>query len=372
VISAKDFVDYLKKQNIDSYYGVPDSLLKELTSYIYENFDEDKNLIAANEGNAIAIAAGYNLSTGKVPVVYMQNSGLGNCLNPLTSLTNKEVYSFPMLLLIGWRGEANSSDEPQHILPGRVIEKQLELLEIPYLILSSDSDFKAIINKAIDLISHLQTPVAILVRKKTFGKYNVQQKHQPPIFSRKDAINCIISNCKASDLILSTTGKASRELYELRMERNESRKDFLSVGSMGHLSSIALGLSQGSKSKNIICIDGDGSCIMHMGALATLGSKKVNQIKYILLNNGAHDSVGGQSTVGFKVDFIKIAEGCGFDSVYKCQSNHALIEIINSKDFKEKNIFIEVVIDIEKRDNLPRPSASPIENKNDFLRHLKS
>lgn len=372
MINPQDFIDHLKLKDVSFYTGVPDSLLKELTSCIYDETNNLKNITAANEGNAIAIAAGYNLATGKVPVVYMQNSGLGNCINPLTSLTNKDVYSFPMLLIIGWRGEIGTLDEPQHILPGKIIEEQLKILKIPYSIMSSKVNYKEILNKSLDLTKKRHTPVAILIRKNTFSKKKKLKNNKLAIFSRREAIGIIVKNISNDDLILSTTGKASRELYEIRNNRSEINKDFLCVGSMGHLSSIALGMSQNITNQNIVCLDGDGSCIMHLGALAILGTSKIDNIKYLLLNNGAHESVGGQSTVGFKVDFTQIAKGCGFEAIYKCKNKNQLINVLKSDDYLNKKIFVEIVVEIEGREGLPRPSSSPIENKNHFVKYIKS
>lgn len=375
MIDPLEFIKYLTKKNVDFFTGVPDSLLKELISCMSENLDSSRYLITANEGNAIAVASGYNLATGKIPAVFMQNSGLGNCINPLTSLTNKEVYSVPMILLIGWRGEPGIIDEPQHLLPGKTLKNQLDLINIPYFVINHETNISEAVDRMVRKVNKLKSPVALIFKKDCFKKY--EQKKLKKInqdYYRRAAIETIINNGGKSNVVLSTTGKASRELYEIRKNTQNDAHDFMTVGSMGHVSSIALGLEMGlgrnKNKKNILCIDGDGSCLMHMGALAILGSNKSKNIKYFLLNNGVHDSVGGQDTVGFKVDFCKIAMSCNFGAVFKCKSSEELIKTMNSDDYNNHCSFIEVIIGIGKNDKLMRPSETPIQNKEAFIKFL--
>lgn len=374
MIDALEFIDYLEKKGVNFFVGVPDSLLKDFTSCVSETLDVSKYLITANEGNAIAVASGYSLGTGEIPAVFMQNSGLGNCINPLTSLTNKEVYSIPMILLIGWRGDPDQKDEPQHILPGQILKRQLDLLNIPNFVIDSSTNFYDIINNAIDKTNSIQAPVALIFKKNSFKKYLPKNsKSHQSIITRKQAIKKILSSLKENDVVLSTTGKASRELYEIREDTNIKRKDFMVIGSMGHVSSIALGLDLGIKknSKNIICIDGDGSCLMHMGALAILGCSGTTNIKYFLLNNGVHDSVGGQATVGFKINFCDIAKACNFGSAFRCENFEELVSVMKSQEYNNSSCFVEVVIGVGESSDLKRPKETPIQNKNTFIQFIR-
>ncbi len=374
MISPKDFVDFLNKFGINFFVGVPDSLLKNLISFLNTCNNQNQFHIVANEGNALAVASGYNLATSDIPVVYMQNSGLGNCINPLTSLTNKEVYNIPVLLIIGWRGDPDIKDEPQHLLPGKILKQQLSLLNIPSFEMDRNSNFTQMISEAITTLKKNNSPVAILIKENTFSEF----KDKPIVknssnVSRKLAIKTILDSVSKNDIILSTTGKASRELYEIRLNKDENVRDFLTVGSMGHVSSIALGLSYGLKSKtNIIILDGDGSCLMHMGSLAILGASNRKNLKYFLINNGVHDSVGGQETVGFKVDFRQIAKGCQFQFVKRCSNTKELIATVQSEDFKKSCSFVEILADVEKPKKLLRPKDSPSHNKENFIKFLRS
>ena len=371
MINLPSFYKSLKKNKIDFYVGVPDSLLKSFNSYIEEIVPKDKNIIAANEGNAISIATGYHLATKKIPFVYMQNSGLGNCINPLTSLTNKDTYQIPMILLIGWRGEPKYKDEPQHLMPGKILKKQLELLTIKYFLLDGKTCAKVLIDKAVKEAKKNSLPVALIVSKNTFSEDLIIKNKSVfnSSLSRYKSIECIVSHYK-KDLIVSTTGKASRELFEIRKSGNGPMNDFLSVGSMGHVSSIAMGIAIGCKEKKIICIDGDGSLIMHMGSLGIIGNKKISNLKHFLINNGCHESVGGQITAGSTIEFSKIAKACGYSFVAKCKTIKQLERaIIKSHNYKGP-IFIEIQVNNNSIKNLSRPNKSPIENKDNFVKFL--
>ena len=304
--------EIFKKRGISFYTGVPDSLLKSFCSFVQESSDKNNHIIAANEGNAVAIASGYYLSTGRISVVYLQNSGLGNCINPLTSLTDKEVYSIPMILLIGWRGEPGLKDEPQHLKQGRTTKNQLKSIDLDFFTIDEKSDLKKEVNNAIDRSVEKSAPIALLIRKGTFKKFeNRNEIAYKEAFSREQAIKDIVSLIKEDDLIVSTTGKASRELYEIR-EKSKEVRDFMTVGSMGHTSSIALGVALGAKDKRVICLDGDGSLLMHLGSLPIIGSISPNNFIHILLNNSAHESVGGQPTVAKDVNFKELSKSCGY------------------------------------------------------------
>ena len=318
MIQSDHLFKILAERGISFYAGVPDSLLKDFCAYVTDHVDESNHTITANEGNAIALTAGHYLGTGRPGLVYLQNSGLGNTVNPLLSLNDPEVYGLPVLLLIGWRGEPNVKDEPQHIKQGRVTPALLDAMEIPWQILeSSSTDIEVIVDAAIKQMEDRSGPAALLVRKGAFAPYVLQknvQSHYPLL--REQAIQRLIEHLSATDRVVATTGMPARELYELRMARGEGMgNDFLTVGSMGHASSIALGLARSQPARRVICLDGDGSVLMHMGSLAIVGQSRQENLIHVVLNNSAHDSVGGQPTCAFAVDLADVARACGYQKV---------------------------------------------------------
>lgn len=372
MISPKQFFNCLKSENIFFFSGVPDSLLADFCAYLEDNVLKEKHIIAANEGNALAIATGYYLATEKFPVVYMQNSGLGNIINPITSLTDSEVYKIPILLIIGWRGEPGIKDEPQHVKQGKITESQLKLLGIPFLKLNSNSDPNVEVKKAINLLKETNSPVALLVSKNTFSTYKVINKlvNQSKI-SREEAITEILSFISMSDLVISTTGKASREVFQFRKSNNQPQRDFLTVGSMGHASSIALGVAIATPKKKVICLDGDGALLMHMGSLAIIASIKPKNFIHVLLNNSCHESVGGQPTVANNIDFKKLSKSLGYISYFFAENKMELQNILIKYLNKAGPMFIEIRIKKGSRDNLARPASTPEENKLFFMEQIK-
>lgn len=373
MIEPSSFYNELKKEEIDFFVGVPDSLLKNFCSFVDDNIEKDNHIIAANEGNAISIASGYHLATKKIPVVYMQNSGLGNCINPLTSLADKEVYSIPMLLIIGWRGEPGKKDEPQHLKQGRITREQLKILDIDYFVIDENTDEKSCLEKVIKRINKNSSPVAILVRENTFKKYKLKNK-QKTIYKlkREEAIEEIINLSNDSDIFISTTGKTSRELYEIRKNKGDAQKDFLTVGSMGHVSSIALGVAIGLKKQRVICLDGDGSLIMHLGSLPIIGAISPKNLIHIILNNCAHESVGGQPTVANEIDFEKLSSALNYKNFFQSsnvkQINDCWSQLIDSEG---PSLFL-INIKSSSRKDLGRPESSPIENKESFMEFIKN
>lgn len=373
MIEPSSFYNELKKEEIDFFVGVPDSLLKNFCSFVDDNIEKDNHIIAANEGNAISIASGYHLATKKIPVVYMQNSGLGNCINPLTSLADKEVYSIPMLLIIGWRGEPGKKDEPQHLKQGRITREQLKILDIDYFVIDENTDEKSCLEKVIKRINKNSSPVAILVRENTFKKYKLKNK-QKTIYKlkREEAIEEIINLSNDSDIFISTTGKTSRELYEIRKNKGDAQKDFLTVGSMGHVSSIALGVAIGLKKQRVICLDGDGSLIMHLGSLPIIGAISPKNLIHVILNNCAHESVGGQPTVANEIDFEKLSSALNYKNFFQSsnvkQINDCWSQLIDSEG---PSLFL-INIKSSSRKDLGRPESSPIENKESFMEFIKN
>ncbi len=359
----------------DFFTGVPDSQLKALCDYLYDRYGTDPkhHVIAANEGNCAALAAGYHLATGKIPVVYMQNSGEGNIINPLASLLNEKVYSIPVIFVIGWRGEPGVRDEPQHIYQGEVTLKLLDVMGVKSFVLSEDTDEQALRTAAAEFSGELDKGkcVAYVVRKNalTYDK-NVVYKNNFEM-SREEAIKHIASATQ-QDPIVSTTGKASRELFEIRATAGQSHKfDFLTVGSMGHASSIALGIALNKPSVKVWCIDGDGSMLMHMGSLAVIGSIKPDNLVHIVINNGAHETVGGMPTALGKADVTAIALSCGYEHIYSAESYSELDEALKKAKAQSGLVFIEIKCAVGSRKDLGRPTTTAIENKMNFKDYLK-
>ena len=374
-IDPKMFFDCLRSIGVNFYTGVPDSLLKQLCLCFDDNLSKEQHIIAANEGNAVAMAAGNHLAAESVPLVYMQNSGIGNAVNPLLSLCDTEVYSIPMLMLIGWRGEPGVKDEPQHIKQGAVQNDLLKSIDVPYTIISEGSrDYIKIIKASIEKAKEEQKPVAIIVKKGTFSKYGDAKKEtvDNSLMAREEALEIILRFIPENAVIVSTTGKTSREIFELREKLNQGHnKDFMTVGSMGHCSSIALGIALSRKEKKVICIDGDGSVLMHMGSTATIGNVKPSNFYHILLNNKVHESVGGQATSANTVNFKDLAYNVGYSSSISISGTDELEESLGLFYNSLAPAFLEINIKPGSRDNLGRPTLEPIENKINFMASIK-
>ncbi|MDC0249431.1 phosphonopyruvate decarboxylase [Flavobacteriales bacterium] len=373
MINTKDFYNILIDSGINFFTGVPDSLLKDICSYITDVTPSERNIIAANEGGAIGLAMGYHMATSKIPLVYMQNSGFGNTINPLLSLADPKVYGVPMLLLVGWRGEPGVKDEPQHIKQGEVSESLLQAMNIPYNIISSTSlDVKSVLQKAVDVMLDKKTPYVILVRKETFNPYILRSKRETNYdLSREAAIKKVIDLIDKRDIVVATTGKTSREVFEYRKQRGDGHeKDFLTVGGMGHANQIALGIALNKSERTIYCFDGDGAAIMHAGSMGIIGDLSPPNLKHIIFNNGSHDSVGGQPTIGFEIDFGKIAEGFNYHQTYKIESFKDFDRIFD--EFRASNgpCLLEIIVNKGARGDLGRPSISPNSNKINFQNFL--
>lgn len=376
MISPKVFMDALIANDIGFFAGVPDSLLKDLCACISENVPNGQHIITANEGAAVACATGYHLATGKVGLVYMQNSGIGNAINPLVSLVDPEVYKIPLLLIIGWRGEPGVKDEPQHVKQGKITLSLLDAVGVQYEVIDNlTTDIRDVVSKACKNIKSTGRAYAFVVREKTFEKY---QESSPRIrtnhpLDRESAIKAIVDGLSSDDVIVSTTGKASRELYEYRVTLGHGHQnDFLTVGSMGHCSQIAMGVALQKKDLQVFCIDGDGAAIMHMGSLAISGTQAPANFKHIVINNGAHDSVGGQKTVGFEIDLAKVADACGYRSVCRAESMDELVSSLKTMKSVQGPSFLEVRVKMGSREDLGRPKEAPVANKEAFMEALLS
>ena len=376
MLNSKKIFDYLFEKEIKFYTGVPDSLLKNFCSYITDHTDKSNHIIAANEGNALSLGIGYHLSTNKIPLVYMQNSGLGNIINPLLSLADNDVYSTQALLMIGWRGEPGVKDEPQHKKQGRITLDLLDTMEVPYEVLSADDTEQTAIEKIssiINLIKEHGKVSALVVKKNTFEKYSLNKTMKTSYdMYREDAIKIIIDELTNKDIFISTTGVTSRELFEYREELGQSHEnDFYTVGGMGHASQIALGVALQNKKNEVYCLDGDGALLMHMGSAAIIAQQDCDNYKHILFNNGAHDSVGGQPTVGFEIDFQSIAKSCGYKNVLYADNKNDLKRSLEKMKGLDSCCFLEIKVNKGFRANLGRPTTSPIDNKKSFMSFLK-
>ena len=359
----------------DFYTGVPDSQLKALCNYLINTYGIDKkhHIIAANEGNCTALAAGYHLATGKVPVVYMQNSGEGNIINPVASLLNDKVYAIPMIFIIGWRGEPGVHDEPQHIYQGEVTIRLLDDMGIKSYIIGSDTTDDDVKKAMEEFEKELKAGrnVAFVIRKGAL-KYDEKVVYSNDNLMVREDIIRHIAEASGEDPVVSTTGKASRELFEIREAKGQSHKyDFLTVGSMGHSSSIALGVALNKPETKVWCIDGDGALLMHMGAMAVIGANAPKNLIHIVINNGAHETVGGMPTVASNLDVVSIAEACGYPYAVSVNSFEELDEELAKAKEAECLSLIEVKCSIGAREDLGRPTTTAIENKENFMGYLK-
>ena len=356
-MEVKNFIKAIKEIGINSFYGVPDSLMSDLSKYLeFESDNDIQHVITQNEGSAVGMAIGNYLSTKMPSAVYLQNSGLGNIVNPVVSLSSSQVFSIPLLLIIGWRGSPDIIDEPQHKLQGEITLKQLKLMNIDYLILDKNKDIQ--IDKIIRNISKKRS-IALIIKKDYFEKDSRNFSSNKNSLTRKEVIDQLINIYDEDTIFISTTGKTSRELYELNKKLN--RKAFYCIGGMGHASSVAAGVALNNSNKRVVCLDGDGSFLMHMGFAPIIGSLNLQNFHHYILNNFSHESVGGQPTVGKEIDFDKISMGSNYDSYYRCQSLNDLNKIVKSFENNNGTSLIEVLININSDPTLPRPDKKPIE-----------
>ena len=360
----------------DFYTGVPDSQLKALCNYLMNTYgiDPKHHIIAANEGNCTALAAGYHLATGKVPVVYMQNSGEGNIINPVASLLNDKVYAIPVVFVVGWRGQPGIHDEPQHIYQGEVTVKLLEDMDIKTFIINketTDEEAAAAMAEFRDVLANGKD-VAFVIGKGALSYDGKIEYKNDYTMVREDIIQHIVK-ASGEDPIVSTTGKASRELFETRVANGQSHKyDFLTVGSMGHSSSIALGVALNKPDTRIWCVDGDGAVLMHMGSMAVLGANKPKNLIHVIVNNGAHETVGGMPTVASQIDLVAIAKACGYPNAVCVDSFEALDRELKAAKARNELSLIEVKCSIGAREDLGRPTTTALENKQGFMEYLKT
>jgi len=372
MIRGQEFHDWLTARGVDFFAGVPDSLLKPFCFYLADHVG-DKHVVAANEGGAVAVACGYHLATGGVPLVYLQNSGQGNTINPLLSLADRDVYSIPMVLLIGWRGEPGTADEPQHVKQGKVTVNLLEAMDIPWRHLPAEPEAASrCVDELVAIAAAESRPVALLVSSGTFEPYKTQSSPWGSFeMTREQAIEVVAANLGDKDAIVATTGHISRELYEYRARAGDGHeREFLTVGSMGHASQIAMGIALAQPDRQVVCLDGDGAMLMHMGAAAIVGAAGVANFKHIILNNGVHDSVGGMPSAGLQVSFTEIARACGYTDTWRVERPEEVVEKVGQLRSAHGPALLEIMVRKGARSDLGRPGTSPIENKNAFIQFL--
>ena len=372
MIQPREFIEKLRAGGVEFFAGVPDSLLKNLCAYITDNLPRENNIIAANEGGAVALAAGYHLATGKTGCVYMQNSGEGNAVNPLLSLMDADVYKMPLLLIIGWRGEPGVHDEPQHVKQGKVTLPLLEIMGVPYAVL--DENWESHVDKALQTIHETNGIYALILKKGTFEDYKLQKQDIVEWeLGREEAIQIVVDKLREDDIIVSTTGMISRELFEYREAKEQGHAhDFLTVGSMGHASQIALGIALQKPDRRVIVFDGDGALLMHMGGIAIIGDYNPRNLVHIVFNNGAHDSVGGQPTVGQKIDVEAIAKSVGYADVISVDTQMSLMFAMNHVNHAVIDGVSLINVNVRKgnRKDLGRPTTTPQQNKKALMKEL--
>ena len=374
---ASVLLDECLKAGIDFFTGVPDSFLKGLCDELYDRFGTDSasHIVAHNEGGAIGLCAGHFLASGRPALCYMQNSGLGNTVNPLTSLADPKVYSVPCLLVIGWRGEPGTKDEPQHIKQGAVTLSQLDLLGIPYRILSPDTtedDFRGLFSELLEAL-RAQKPAALVIRKGALQSALKPAYGNGAAMTREEAAGLILEASGPSDCFVSTTGKLSREIFELREARGEDhRRDFLTVGSMGHASMIALRIAEEKPDRRVWCLDGDGAAFMHLGSLPLIGRRSPKNLVHVIINNGAHETVGGMPVCSGALNLRELARAAGYPRILAADSPESLREALASLKAFEGPVLLEIRCACGARADLGRPTTTPLQNRDAFMDFLRS
>ena len=367
MIFVNNFLKSLKKSKIKFFTGVPDSVLKNFSSYL-QSLPKKNHLIATNEGSAVSIGIGYYLATKKMACVYMQNSGLSNAINPLISIADKKVYSIPLMLVIGWRGSPKIEDEPQHMVKGKITKRLLKLLKIKFCVLRKDRDLSKVNTMVKDAIKK-KSIIALLIEKNTLKSYSLKKKNKKYLgLLRSEFISTFLQNIPVKSKIISTTGYTSRELMQIRNDMGiKNGRDFYMVGGMGHSSSVTLGLANYSK-KKIFCLDGDGSILMHLGSLKTIGHSKNKNLKHIMLNNNSHESVGGQPTYSETIDFKNLVMSLGYKKYFVIKNKDHLKSVLKKFVKSPGPSFLEVKITNGSLKYLQRPK-NLIKIKDQFLKN---
>ena len=374
---ASVLLDECQKAGIDFFTGVPDSFLKGLCDELYDRFGTDsaRHIVAHNEGGAVGLCAGHYLASGKPALCYMQNSGLGNAVNPLASLTDLQVYAIPCLLVIGWRGEPGTKDEPQHIKQGAVTLSQLDLLGIPYAVLSpdlEDADFPALFAGLADALKEGKA-AALVIRKGALKSERHPVYGNDAVLLREEAAGLVLRAAAPSDIFVSTTGKLSREVFELREQFGEDhRRDFLTVGSMGHASMIALRIAEEKPNRRVWCLDGDGAVMMHLGALPLIGRRAPTNLVHVVINNGAHETVGGMPVCSGALAVGSLARSAGYPHVFRAETAEELQTALAESASLSGPVLLEIRCACGARSDLGRPTTTPIQNRDAFMSFLNN
>lgn len=374
MISCQDFFNILKENGFTFFTGIPDSTFKNFMKFIVDNDGKClQNLVACNECESIALSAGYYLATNKIGIAYMQNSGLGKAINPLTSLCDQDTYSIPVLLLIGWRGEPGKNDAPQHKKMGRIMLSLLETLEIPYSILEPDLDYiKNEMKKAKKYFNNRKEPYAFIIRRNFFEDYDIKtlQKNNYEL-NREEAIELIMDNLDENDIVISTTGLISREVYEYRENREKDHfKSFYNIGSMGCASSIGLSIALQRPNKRILIFDGDGAAIMQMGVFTTIGKNFPDNLVHIIFDNHAHETTGNQPSNSTAVNFHQVALASNYNYGTIVTTKSQLLDVINEIKHKKGPQMIVVRVKMGFRLDLKRPEKEPTNYKEYLMKYL--
>lgn len=373
-MNIEKFMSAINKLGADFYTGVPDSLLSPFTDFIMNEYGVGANhIVAANEGAAVGLAAGHYLATSKPAVVYMQNSGIGNAVNPICSLLHEKVYAIPVIFIIGWRGEPGTADEPQHIFQGEATLPLLDCLEIPYFVVSKQTDESELLLCTEAFQKHIENgqSVAFVISKSALQNDVKMEYDSTAELSREYALKLIIGNADCNDVFVCTTGKLSREVFELREQQGAGHgHDFLTVGSMGHNLMIAHGIAIAKPDRRIFCLDGDGAAIMHLGSLAVAGVHHPENLVHIVMNNGAHETVGGMPAVSTHLNLSELALKLGYRHSFCVENEKELLSVLNKSKELEGTLFIEIMCNLESRADLGRPTTTPIQNKKDFIAFL--
>jgi phosphonopyruvate decarboxylase len=375
-MKCEDLWRVLERQGLTFFTGVPDSTFNDWMKFLADRHGRGlENIIACNECEAVAIAAGHHLATGGLAVVYMQNAGLGKAVNPLTSLADPEVYSIPMILMIGWRGEPGKKDEPQHRKMGRIMLPLLEVLEVPYAELPGEAAEAAdTVSEARAFALGHRTPYALIVKRGILESYETSRTpEQEREMTREEALAVLLDNTGDEAVIVSTTGKTSREVFEYRESRRQGHQwDFLTVGSMGCSASIGLGLALAKVDRKVFVLDGDGAVIMQEGALSTIGHYRPTRFYHVVFDNQAYDSTGGQPTTSPTVDFAGLALANNYRGAVTVENKEDLVKACNEMLSSDGPRMLVVRVNKGARKDLGRPTTTPIENKEAFMDELGS
>lgn len=373
MVNQKELFEALYDMGVDFFTGVPDSLLNNFCLYMVQNIPDGQHVMAANEGNAIGIAAGHYMATGKIPVVYMQNSGIGNATNPLLSLTHDCVYGIPMVLVIGWRGDPAISDHAQHRKQGELTPVLMKDMDIPYEILDSDDTVIEKFAWAVAKAKEISSPVALIAKKAILTeKVKKQVYPESKLMNREEAVSAVVEVLGSDAIYLGTTGRATREVHEqLKAHGVGEGYEFQNVGSMGHVSSVGLGLALARPDRKVVVFDGDAAVVMHMGALATNCRYKAGNLIHIVLNNGVNESVGGQPSAGYVVNLTEVATACGYRTPgHAVETREELQRIICDFDKGEMPLFVDVHVRQGIRSDMPKLNIDHKAQKDALMKNL--